>query len=108
MIPEEYMLERKWEVKENKDRRITYTGYFVANQRRWEGRILVIRKDEICKVKPFILDPPPEIQNLPQGRCFRLIKDGWFEVHWEKPPTTASDCLVYLENLFSKAIGSSS
>lgn len=106
MIAEEYMIERGWIVKENKPHRIMYAGFFKAKGQEWPGRILVTTKDGRIQVRPMIQNPPAGLKNLPQGRCFRVISNDWFDLHWEKPPTSASDCLVYLEGLFLKAIES--
>lgn len=106
MFIEEYMTERGWTVKENKPHRIMYAGFFKAKDQQWAGRILVTNQDDRTQVRPMIHDPPAEIKKLPQGKCLRLIGNNWFDLHWDKPPTSASDCLIYIEGLFLKAITS--
>ncbi len=102
---EEFMTVKGWEVKENKAHRVLYTGYFRSGSRQWQGKVLITQKDNRVIVKPFILDPPAEIKHLPQGSCFRQANDeGWFEVHWEKAPDSASSCVAYLEELFTRAL----
>lgn len=100
------MIERGWIVKENKPHRIIYAGTFKAKGQEWDGRILLTSKNDNSQIRPLIHNPPTEINKIPQGKCFRLVGNGWFDLHWEKPPLTASDCLAYLESILDKALTS--
>ncbi len=81
-----------------------YAGLFKAKDQQWQGRILVTNKDGRQQVRPLILNPPHGLKKMREGSCFRPTNNGWFDVHWLKPPATASDCLTYLEGLFLEAI----
>lgn len=97
--------EKRWTRAEN-DGAVQLNGrYRVLDRRRGQWREFkgCLRMEE-GEILTYIADPPTEIKGHPHGACFQLVERPWFLVHWEKPPRTFDDGLLYIERVLSEAI----
>lgn len=97
--------EKGW-IMEHRPGRETYRGQYAVIDRapqqhqRFTGRLEVVRREILA----FIADPPPAIRSHPKGPCFSLISEGWYQIHWHRPPRNVDDAILYIEKILDEVI----
>ena len=51
-----------------------------------------------------IADPPAEVKKHRHGACLQLVEAPWFLLHWNRPPHTLDDGLLYMERMLDESL----
>lgn len=97
--------EKRWHRFMNAGKAEMVGAYRIFDRRRrtwrqFDGRII----QQQYEFATYIADPPPEVKHHQHGHCLQLIRTPWFRLHWNRPPKTVDDALLYVERLLDEAI----
>ena len=97
--------EKGWSL-DRSGRAAVYRGDFQVTERRsgqrrrFHGRIDAAHNEWV----PYICEPPAGIRSHPKGPCFNLIDNGWYRIHWHRPPRNVDDAILYVERVLDEVI----
>jgi hypothetical protein len=97
--------EKRWEQHGSGDRVEVAGQYRVFDHRRhmwraFDGRLV----QQGRSIATYIADPPVEVKQHRHGACLQLVEAPWFLLHWNRPPHTWDDGLLYMERMLDESI----
>lgn len=100
------LIELGWKHDKTKGGRMEYSGTYRFNGRECQGKVIVIPSKGTCNNSflTFIHDPPTELKKHHKEGCFTHQKNGWFKIHWEKPPDDVITNILYIQNILTQAM----
>lgn len=97
--------EKRWEKHESGSETELVGEYRVFDRRRkmwrtFDGRLV----QQGRSIVTYIADPPAEVKKHRHGACLQLVQPPWFLLHWERPPHSLDDGLLYMERMLDESI----
>jgi hypothetical protein len=97
--------EKRWEQRGSGDRLELVGQYRVFDRRRQAWRAFHGRLFQQGRtIATYIADPPAEVKQHRHGACLQLVEAPWFLLHWNRPPHTLDDGLLYMERMLDESI----
>jgi hypothetical protein len=96
--------EKRWSITRVGERVELFGEYHVCDQRATKWRVFQGHiSQQAGQIAAYISDPPTEMKQHPHGSCLQLVNPPWFRLHWQRPPATLDDALLYMEQMLDES-----